>query len=640
MSWQRRARLIIGLAAVVFAVVLAFAFRDRPQSEAPPPVVATDPEALVESAGGVTLRIDRDEEQMRVEYERLLTYAEGRNRMMNVKVTTERSEGRTFVVEADEGEAAADESSIKLVGDVTLTSSDGLRIEAETATYTSAEGIVRAPGPVVFSEGRTSGTSIGLDYHADSETLQLLEQVLVRVAGDEGVLTMEVAAGAAQFRRLEHVIAFDESVDGMRGDQRIAADEGVAYLGGDNEFLSRLELQGNSRITGVSPQPGGLEAMTGTAIDLDYRDEGQTLDRATIVENAEIRIAGNGAGQGRRISANRIEFVTTADGSMPRSLDARGQVRMQLPAAGQSASRTIQAQMFQGTGDDARGLTGGRFTGNVAFDEKSGARSRSAVSRTLDVVLAPGLGEVQEARFDGDVRFDNGAMNAIAARAVYRLRNDRLELRGGPDTAPPRLVDQRITVEATTIDVDFAGPQIAATGAVKSELRPDPAGGAEGTRRPSMLESDQPVLVVSDQLAYDGKMARAVYTGNARLSQADTSIKADSITLDEKSGDLSASGSVVTTTVLEQVTATMERQSVPSIARAGTFVYQEVDRRAIYEESAQVGGPQGDLQARRIELFLKESGNELERVEAFDNVTLVEQGRRTTGSRLTYFSED
>jgi len=640
MSWQRRARLIIGLAAVVFAVVLAFAFRNRPQTEAPPPVVATDPEAVVESAGGVTLRIDRDEEQMRVEYERLLTYAEGRNRMMNVKVTTERTEGRTFVVEADEGEAAADESSVELVGNVTLTSSDGLRVEAETATYNSAEGLVRAPGPVKFSEGNTSGTSIGLDYNVNSETLMLLEQVLVRVSGDEGAVAMEVAAGAAQFRRIEHVLAFDESVDGMRGDQRIAADEGIAYLGGDNEYLTRLELQGNSRITGVSPQPGGLETMTGTAIDLDYRDEGQTLDRATIVENADIRIAGNEAGQGRRISANRIEFVTTADGSTPRSLDARGQVRMQLPAAGQSGSRTIQAQTFQGNGDEVRGLTGGRFAGNVVYDEKSSEQSRTAVSRTLDVVLAPGLGEVQEARFDGEVRFTDGAMSALAARAVYRLRNDRLELRGTEQAPPPRLVDQRITVEATTIDLDFAGPQIAASGAVKSELRPGPPGGADGTRRPSMLESDQPVLVVSDQLAYDGKMARAVYSGNARLSQGDTSIKGDSITLDEKSGDLSASGSVVTTTVLEQVTATEERQSVPSIARAGTFVYEEADRRAVYEESAQVGGPQGDLQARRIELFLRESGNELERVEAFDDVTLVEQGRRTTGSRLTYFSED
>jgi LPS export ABC transporter protein LptC len=642
MSWQRRARLSIAVVAVVFAVVLAFAFRQRPAPEAPPAAaVPTDPEALVESSGGVTLRIDRDEEQMRVEYERLLTYAEGRNRMMGVKITTERTEGRTVVVEAREGEAADDESSVELTGDVRLTSDDGLVIEAESATYRSADGVVRVPGPVEFSEGRTIGTSIGLNYDANTERVQLLEQVVVRVRGERDEVALEVAAGSAEFRRNDHFIAFGGSLDGLRQQQRVAADEGVAHLNEENTYLTRLELRGNSRITGVSPTPGGLRSMTGTEIDLDYREDGQTLDRATILEDADIRIAPDASGQGRRITANRIELATTLDGSTLRALDARGQVRMELPGTGAGASRTIQAQTFEGSGDD-RGLTAGQYAGDVVFVEESSQRRRTASSQTLDVVVAPGLGDVQQADFNGDVRFEDGATSAVASRAVYRPGRDRLELRGGAGSAPPRLVDARITVEAASIDLDFAGPQIAASGAVKSELRPDPAqsaSGGESRRRPSMLADDRPILVVSDQLTYDGNLAKATYSGNTRLSQADTSIKADALVLDEKTGDLSAKGSVVTTTVLEEVTDD-ERRPVPSIARANTFTYEESTRRAAYQGSAQVGGPQGDLQARLIELFLKESGRELERVEAYDGVTLVEQGRRTTGSRLTYFSED
>jgi lipopolysaccharide export system protein LptA len=42
------------------------------------------------------------------------------------------------------------------------------------------------------------------------------------------------------------------------------------------------------------------------------------------------------------------------------------------------------------------------------------------------------------------------------------------------------------------------------------------------------------------------------------------------------------------------------------------------------------------MTADKIELYLKESGDELDRVEAYEKMTLREQTRKTTGSRLTY----
>jgi lipopolysaccharide export system protein LptA len=46
------------------------------------------------------------------------------------------------------------------------------------------------------------------------------------------------------------------------------------------------------------------------------------------------------------------------------------------------------------------------------------------------------------------------------------------------------------------------------------------------------------------------------------------------------------------------------------------------------------------MRASRIELYLRPSGQELERVEAYEDVTLLEQRRRTTGTRLTYYGTD
>jgi lipopolysaccharide export system protein LptA len=46
------------------------------------------------------------------------------------------------------------------------------------------------------------------------------------------------------------------------------------------------------------------------------------------------------------------------------------------------------------------------------------------------------------------------------------------------------------------------------------------------------------------------------------------------------------------------------------------------------------------MTAVKIELYLKPSGDELDHAEAYDNVTLREQKRTTTGARMTYTTAD
>ena len=53
-----------------------------------------------------------------------------------------------------------------------------------------------------------------------------------------------------------------------------------------------------------------------------------------------------------------------------------------------------------------------------------------------------------------------------------------------------------------------------------------------------------------------------------------------------------------------------------------------------------MAGPDGDMKAAKIELFLKPSGDELERLEAYDALTLREQNRTTTGLRMTFTTAD
>ena len=79
-----------------------------------------------------------------------------------------------------------------------------------------------------------------------------------------------------------------------------------------------------------------------------------------------------------------------------------------------------------------------------------------------------------------------------------------------------------------------------------------------------------------------------------------------------------------------------KKERASSTATAKDFTYDDATRRMTYTTDAHMSGPEGDMTAARIELFLKPSGDELDRAEAFEKVVLREQSRETTGSKLIY----
>jgi lipopolysaccharide export system protein LptA len=232
----------------------------------------------------------------------------------------------------------------------------------------------------------------------------------------------------------------------------------------------------------------------------------------------------------------------------------------------------------------------------------------------------------------------------------YDVDKGMLELSGSePRSQRPHVFNDQITVDAGGINVTLAGPMLLAWGDVKSLLQPPKKSGGrdnadkEATKLPSMLKQDQPVIITADSLSYDGVASRALYDGRAELWQGDTSIKGDSIGIDDKTGDLSADGSVVTTTTVEQADKDKKKERVRTTATADSFMYEDKRRQAGYRGGVHMTGAQGDLTSESIDLYLKASGNEIDRAEAFDtknSLVLREQGRKTVGSRLTYTSAD
>jgi len=657
--WQRRARLLVAVFAVGFAVLLVFAFKRRAPVAVPVSTGRTDPNAVVESTSGQSFKFNRAREDVRIEYDRQLTYKDGSTRLIGVKViTTERSGERTFTVSAKEGLVGPNESIITMNGDVHFTASDGLTAKTEHATYGESDGMVRAPGPVEFARPRLSGTGIGMTYDKGLDVLVILDQAHIQMTAGEGGTATDITAPTATMARRDKYVRFERGIKAQRGGQLIEADSGMAYLGGDDgERLERLELRGHSSITSPAAQPGGLQSLTGRDMDLKYGPDGETLEHATITGDAALHLAGAKGSSGRQITASTMDVTLAPDGTTPVGLMGRESVQLTFPAEQGAAGRTIKAKTLDARGDPKRGLTNAKFTGadtpacldrrtagpdcDVDYRERDGSVGRAARSGSLDITLKPGMSSIEDANFTRNVRFEEGKLAAAAAVARYVLDKGTLELTGGDAAARPHIDNEQIGIDANRIDVVLEGPKMKASGDVRSVLQPKSKDQKSDTKTPSMLKSDQPVRILAGDLDYDGGQSKAIYTGNAKLWQADTTIQGQTLTLDNKAGDIAAAGSVTTTAMLDQRNKEKKKtERVRSIGTAKEFKYEEATRRATYAGDAHLSGPQGDMTAEKIELYLQPSGDEVDRAEAYDKLTLREQKRKTTGARLTYTTVD
>jgi lipopolysaccharide transport protein LptA len=640
---RKYVRLLVGIFVIGFGFFTARQLKPRTPETTPPTVSRTDPGALVESTKGNVLRFLASKESFTVYYDRQLTYEDGSMKLFGLRIIApERGSGeRTFEVNAREGHVGSKESTFNLDGGVLLKASDGMEAKTEHATYAESDGIVRTPGPASFTRGRVSGDGTGMTYDNANDVLWLNADAHVRIGADQkGVGGANVRSGLAGFARKDKYVKFEQGVRVDRTGQTIEADNAVGFLSEDEDHIQSVELRGHSRITTLKPAVGALESLTGRDMNLKYSPDGQTLEHATIAGQAEIRLAGEAGKPGRLIAAPVIDIALAPDGSTPLALTGRDGVVLTFPPEADAPGRTITAATLEAKGEPDRGLTRAFFSGNVDFRERGPKIDRHATSSTLDVGLKPGLSTIENARFRIKVRFVDGDMTGVSATAVYDVEKGTLALSGSdPGAEAPHVDNDRVSVDGVTIDVTLSGPRVVAEGTpVKSVLQPPKE---DDGKMPSMLKKDQPVTVLANTLDYDSVASKGIYKGQARLFQGDTSIKADEIVLDDKNGDLSATGPVTTTTMLEQTDQNGKKDRMRSIGTATkTFTYEDANRRLTYTGDAHMNGPSGDMNAAKIELYLKPSGDELERAEAYEKLKLREQNRTTTGGRLTYTTSD
>ena len=640
-QWQRSARLLIAIFGVAFAVFVARELKRRQPPPAMTPAPRTDPRAVVETRRGQTLHLPGSGgKDVAITYETQLTYDDGTSKLQGVSIEfDERNGDRTFTITGKEGRLGKASTTMALDGAVKLSGSDGMTVLTEHATYSDTDAVVRAPGPVDVTKGRQHATGVGMTWDKTADLLTILDQAVVHVAPEQaGQSPSDVASGTAVFARRDKMLRFERGVRMLRAGQIIEAETAAMYLSPDEKRVDTIELIDRARITSAKVSPGGLQAMSGSHVNLKYAADGESLQHALVAGDASIQIAGEAGSPGRQIVATTIDIALAPDGTTPTALLGRENVQLTFPPEPGKSGRTIRSANIDASGEAGKGLTRAVFSGGVQYRERGGDIARAVNSGTLDVGLKAGMSAIDDAKFTQAVKFEEGKMAAQAAAAHYDIDRGTLALSGKePGMAVPHMVNEQIAVDAVSIDVTLEGPKLKAAGNVRSTLKPGskkPGAADSDVKMPAMLKQDQDVFVVAEAMDYDGTGAKGTYTGGARLIQGETSVKGDSIVIDNKAGNLGAAGNVITTTVLESKDRKKEHAS--STATAKDFKYNDEARRMVYTTDAHLSGPEGDMTAVRIELYLKPSGDELERAEAYDNVVLRERSRETKGSKLIY----
>jgi len=642
--WQKRARVGVGLFGIAFAIVVYAAIGERQRSTPVQRPARLDPRAIIESAGAALQQFQGARKDYQVKADRQFTYEDGSSKSFGVTIEVRNRGGRDFTVSGREAQAGEDRKELEITGGVKLVASDGFTVTADQATFSEEDATVRIPGPVSFSKGRMSGAGVGMTYNQETDVLSLAEQARVTLVDETTAPVMEFSARTATLSRQDNYLALEGRVRALRHEQVLEAERGMARLSDDDEHITFIELRENARVTGGT----AFDAMSARDIDLDYTDDGATLEGVALRGNAGIVMRGEAGAAGRQFAGDSLDLAFAPDASLT-GVVGRGNVRVDLPGRPGTPARSVRAQAFDGAGEPGKGLTSARFSESVEYREEAhaGRAPRAARSTSLRLMLANDV--VTSAVFAGRVRFEEEGLQASSAQAEYDPAQGTLALSGADAGGGPRVADAQIQIEASAINVTLEGPRMTATGTVKTILQ------ARTGKLPGLLEPGNPVNVNANALDYQGPSGRAVYSGNATLWQGETAIRADVITLDRARGDLMASGAARSSLVLD---------TGVSVGRAVEIRYDDAVRRITYGPPApapsgiapappgiapagtgpvapaQLSGPQGDLRAGRIDVMLAKAGSSVERLEAYTGINIRLDTRVATGDRLTYHADE
>ncbi len=660
--WQRPVRIGLASFTIAFGIAVIFAIQQRPPNENYDPLDRVDADAVIQSRGARIEQTANAVQSLSVKADTQLAYPDG---------------------------------SVKVIGQVRIETPDGLLATTEEASYSDGEDFVTMPFSTEFKRDNFIARADSANYDRQNDIVYLEPNAFVELLNDDTASRARINSHSAVVAQESGYMKFSGSSTVVVDMNRLSGSEILATLNrNDKSKLDAIEIMGDGRIAGISETEsnpneltapeinviygqntieqaelkggavitgkedtvGHLESMKASEIDVTNKDE--ELDTLSMNGGSALSMHGDQGATGALIEAGAIDITFNQVSNTFRTIQARNNVTVNLPSE-ETGNQEIAAQVFDMTSEpapadqDVSEVIRAEFSGPVTYQETQDESAQESAKRlirseVLRADLQPGFLGLQAATFENNVELLSGDITGEASTALYDVQAGTFELNASEaNGTQPRIIDNRGTLEATSIAIDFSGPNVSAVGDIKGVLESPteptetPESGNDFTKRPALLQQGPPIYVVAGRFDYDANTSLATYSGAARLWQNLTEFAADTLLLNESTGDVAAEGNVRTQIIMRQQDYTTGDQIETTTSGTGnSFAYIESEKHATYDGGASLSNETFTLSASSINVLLQRDGQTLERIEAANNVELDLDARWVTGSTMTYFDSD
>jgi lipopolysaccharide export system protein LptA len=434
-----------------------------------------------------------------------------------------------------------------------------LQVSTRNLSFNRETGDATTTAPVQFRFPQGEGRSDGMIYSSQKEIVHLTHNVQLDLAASDksGGLPVTATGGSMEISRNDRMVELDAPANVRQGGRALSADKISIEL--DADFRARHAIaRGHPQVT--SDDPRGKSTATATQFDLFVNSDGW-IER--IVADGNVEGSRDAAGTADHFSATNVVLNMTPQHNLLRELTAAG---------------------------------------NVKTNSRMGAESRSIETESLLATFGPG-------------------------------RSDGQQVIQTVSTLAPGTIETKSADETTTLRAKRFVAQFAPTGRLDTLLG---HGGATVSRK---IGSAPPQIIKAAELAAkfspDGEWQQLDETGDVHFQQADRQASADranilratelilldgspvltdsmsrttatSVAINQKSGEIRASGGVLSTYFPSAQNSAMSLGSGPGHISAVTLTGSTTSGHVTYVGHARLWQGDSVLEANQIEIWRDE----------------------------------
>ncbi|MFZ3218365.1 MAG: LPS export ABC transporter periplasmic protein LptC [Candidatus Acidiferrales bacterium] len=431
-----------------------------------------------------------------------------------------------------------------------------LQVTTRDLSFNRETGEASTSAPVQFRFPEGTGHADGVTYSTQQEVVRLTHNVELDLAPSDkaGGLPITATGGSMEIRRNDRMVDLDAPATVRQGGRELSADQIAIEL--DADFRARHVIaQGHPQVRSADAR--GTSTASAEQFEAFINADGW-IERITAAGNVEGTRAG--AGGADHFSAANVAFTMTPEHNLVREMAA---------------------------------------TGNVKANSRAGAESRSIETESLVATFGPGQ------------RADQQTVQTVS-------------------TLAPAVIETKSDAEATTLRAKRFVAKFSPAGRL-DHLQGH--GGATVTRR---VGSAPPQVIKADELTAkfspDGEWQTLDEEGDVRFQQADRQASADraniertteliqldgspvltdamsrttagKVSINQKSGEIRASGGVVSTYFPSAQNSAMSLGSGPGHISAETLAGSTTSGDVIYSGHARLWQGDSVLEANQIEIW-------------------------------------